>query len=143
MPSTSAARRAPRESSSEQQPRAPSRNDAGEGDNARCTPVTSWPAETARAAATALSTPPDMAARTFIALSLQRGGGRTRTLDRRADGRHQRVDISRCRGVTEREAQGPTCALFVMAHREQHMTRPGDTGRAGRARRALDAARVQ
>ncbi len=34
--------------------------------SARCTPVTSWPASTARAAATAESTPPDMAASTLI-----------------------------------------------------------------------------
>src|SRR5690606_2708998 len=33
-------------------------------DRARCTPVTSWPASAARAAATAESTPPDMAAST-------------------------------------------------------------------------------
>src|SRR3954469_2403866 len=134
MPMTSAARRASRASSGGQPPRSPVGKDLGLLDRARCTPVTSWPAETARAAATALSTPPDMAARTFIALSLQRGGGRTRTLDRRADGRHQRVDISRVRGVTEREAQGSARTLFVVAHREQHVTWPGDTGRARRAR---------
>ena len=46
----------------EQQPRAPERNDCGFLASARCTPVTSWPASTARAAATAESTPPDMAA---------------------------------------------------------------------------------
>ena len=53
-----------------QQPRAPVRNDCGFADSARWTPVTSWPASAARAAATAESTPPDMAA------STRRGRGR-------------------------------------------------------------------
>ncbi|GGS10282.1 hypothetical protein GCM10010252_56760 [Streptomyces aureoverticillatus] len=47
-----------------QHPRAPVRNDCGFAESARCTPVTSCPASAARAAATAESTPPDMAART-------------------------------------------------------------------------------
>src|SRR5215470_15542318 len=64
MPITSAARRASRASSSVQHPRAPDRYDRGLADSARCTPVTSCPASTARAAATAESTPPDMAAST-------------------------------------------------------------------------------
>src|SRR5919202_4482701 len=66
MPSTSAARRASWASSFEQQPRAPERKDWGFFGRARCTPVTSCPASTARAAATAESTPPDMAAKTFM-----------------------------------------------------------------------------
>src|SRR4051794_3111996 len=66
MPRTSAARRASWASSSVQQPRAPCRSVAGAADSARCTPVTSYPASTARAAATAESTPPLMAARTLI-----------------------------------------------------------------------------
>src|SRR5215472_11982803 len=64
MPMTSAARRASRASSSVQQPRAPVRYELGLLDSARCTPVTSCPAAAALAAATAESTPPDMAART-------------------------------------------------------------------------------
>src|SRR5580693_7742700 len=64
MPMTSAARRASRASSSVQQPRAPVRYELGLLDRARCTPVTSCPASAARAAATAESTPPDMAAST-------------------------------------------------------------------------------
>ena len=40
---TSAARRASRESSMVQQPRAPVRKDCGFAESARCTPVTSWP----------------------------------------------------------------------------------------------------
>src|SRR5215203_695658 len=67
MPIKSAARRASCASSAEQQPRAPERNDCGFFDSAKCTPTTSWPASTARAAATAESTPPDIAAKTFTA----------------------------------------------------------------------------
>src|SRR5213595_3555747 len=70
MPITSAARRASLASSSVQHPRAPERYDAGLRESARWTPVTSWPASAARAAATAESTPPDMAA------STRRGRGR-------------------------------------------------------------------
>ena len=66
MPITSAARRASLASSIVQQPRAPERYDAGLRESARWMPVTSWPASCARAAATAESTPPDMAATTFI-----------------------------------------------------------------------------
>src|SRR6266536_3679236 len=66
MPITSAARSASRASSSVQQPRAPVRYDVGLADSARWTPVTSCPASTARAAATAESTPPDIAASTRI-----------------------------------------------------------------------------
>src|SRR3569833_3598626 len=66
----SAARRAPCESSIVQQPREPVRNVPGLADSARCTPTTSCPASTARAAATAESTPPLIAAKTRIALHL-------------------------------------------------------------------------
>src|SRR5690606_5809508 len=64
MPITSAARRASLESSRVQHPRAPVRYDRGLLDRAMWTPVTSCPASAARAAATAESTPPDMAAST-------------------------------------------------------------------------------
>src|SRR5690348_1105474 len=79
MPMTSAARRASRESSSVQQPRAPVRYERGLDDSARWTPVTSWPASAMRAAATAESTPPDMAASTRSPITAQdypwSGGG--------------------------------------------------------------------
>src|SRR3954467_3352084 len=103
MPSTSAARRASREASREQQPRAPLRCDAGDGDSARCTAVTSWPASTARAAATAESTPPDSAARTRIVTPLLTGGAGA--LDRRADDLYQRVDVGGSGAVAEGEPQ--------------------------------------
>ena len=64
---TSAALRASCESSIVQQPRAPERYFCGLADSAKCTPITSWPASTARAAATAESTPPLIAAISFIA----------------------------------------------------------------------------
>ena len=63
---TSAARRASCESSIVQQPRAPERYFCGLADSAKCTPITSCPASTARAAATAESTPPLIAAISFM-----------------------------------------------------------------------------
>ena len=60
-----AARWASIESSIVQQPRLPVRSVPGMRLSARCTPTTSCPASTARAAATAESTPPLIAARTF------------------------------------------------------------------------------
>src|SRR5215469_14444925 len=76
MPMTSAARRASRASSSVQQPRAPVRYELGLLDRARCTPVTSCPAAAALAAATAESTPPDMAARTRRVVMSSQDNGR-------------------------------------------------------------------
>ena len=63
---TSAARRASCESSIVQQPLAPERYFWGFEESAKCTPITSWPASTARAAATAESTPPLIAAINFM-----------------------------------------------------------------------------
>lgn len=58
------------ESSMVQHPLEPVRKVPEFLERAKCTPTTSWPASTARAAATAESTPPDMAAKTFILISL-------------------------------------------------------------------------
>ena len=63
---TSAALRASCESSIVQHPRAPDRYFCGLDANAKWTPITSCPASTARAAATAESTPPLIAAINFI-----------------------------------------------------------------------------
>src|SRR3954451_2507380 len=76
MSRTSAQRRASRESSTEQHPRAPSRIVAGFAESARWTPVTSWPASRSRAAATAESTPPLIAAKTLMGGALVSGTGR-------------------------------------------------------------------
>ena len=62
----SATRLASCESSTVQHPRAPDRYFCGFDESAKWTPITSCPASTARAAATAESTPPLMAAITFI-----------------------------------------------------------------------------
>src|SRR3954471_23447933 len=102
MPITSAARRASLASSILQQPRAPDRYDAGLRERARWMPVTSWPASTARAAATAESTPPDMAATILIGASSLRGLGRPGALDDRAHRGDQRRDVGGRAGVTER-----------------------------------------
>src|SRR5215469_2525568 len=131
MPMTSAARRASRASSSVQQPRAPVRYELGLLDSARCTPVTSCPAAAALAAATAESTPPDMAARTrMVVISSQNNGavgsagqaaklpGRPpRPLDDLADHCAKRVDVGLLGRVAERKSQrtarpgvgGPHC----------------------------------
>src|SRR3954454_16131562 len=98
MSRTSAARRASCASSFEQQPRDPVRKVAGDWDSARCTPVTSCPASTASAAATAESTPPDLAARTLLA-------GRSSAyepspVDDGGQRLNQRIDIGSGRGVT-------------------------------------------
>src|SRR6478672_11062480 len=79
----SQARQASRESSIVQQPRLPVRRVPGIRDSARWTPTTSCPASTARAAATAESTPPLMAARTrILAFSRVRGGTGSGDADR-------------------------------------------------------------
>src|SRR3954447_17284655 len=116
MPSTSAARRASEASSREQQPREPVRSAAEVCDSARCTPTTSCPAATARAAATAESTPPLMAARTLICAALSsafphpppvRRPGPPGPLDDRTDHRGHRLDVVGGGGVPEGEAQRP------------------------------------
>src|ERR1700754_1592758 len=114
MPIPSAARRASLASSIVQQPRAPERYDAGLRDSARWMPVTSWPASAARAAATAESTPPDMAARTFIRGSPGPAG--PRALDRGSDRLDDGVHVGRRRGVAQREAQRVPGLLGVAAH---------------------------
>src|SRR4051812_6459486 len=137
----SAARRASLESSIVQQPRAPVRYDFGLRDSARWTPVTSWPASAARAAATAESTPPDMAATTLM------GGPSSvccpRPLDHRDDGVDDRVHVGLGGGVAEAEPQRVPGLVLVAAHREQHVRRLRYAGRAGRAGRALDPAGVE
>src|SRR3954447_17722926 len=107
---TSAARRASLESSIVQQPRAPVRYDCGLRDSARWIPVTSWPASAARAAATAESTPPDMAATTFIDVPYSRAR-RAGALDARTQRRDDGVDVGLGAGVAEREAQRAACRI--------------------------------
>src|SRR6478735_891233 len=126
MPITSAARRASLASSIVQQPRAPERYDAGLRESARWMPVTSCPASTARAAATAESTPPDMAATTLMR-SPPRG---PRAADDRRDRLDDRVDVGGGGRVAEREAQRVACLCLVAAHREQHVGRLRHAGRA-------------
>src|SRR5215468_4142358 len=105
MPITSAARRASRASSSVQQPRAPLRYELGFRDKARCTPVTSCPASAALAAATAESTPPDIAASTrkvVITARIGRSAGSpARPLDYLADHEAERIHVGLLRGVAQ------------------------------------------
>ena len=105
--------------------------------------MTSWPASAARAAATAESTPPDMAARTFIGVS--------RCLARRARARSTTGPIASTSASTSAwvevwpsENRSERAGLLVVAaHREQHVRGLGYAGRAGRPGRALDAAGVE
>src|SRR4029079_18186738 len=139
---TSAARRASWASSRVQQPRAPDRYDEGLRERARWMPVTSCPASAARAAATAESTPPDMAAMTRTSAH-HRVAGRARPVDARADRGDQGVDVGVGARVAEGEAQRAERVLLGQSHRHQHVRRLGDAGRAGRPGGALDAARVE
>src|SRR5689334_2582134 len=110
---TSAARRASLLSSIVQQPRAPERYDFGLRESARWMPVTSCPASTARAAATAESTPPDMAATTFI--EPRSRTCRASPLDARAERLGDRVDVGGGGGVPEREAERAPSGVGVAA----------------------------
>ena len=110
---TSAARRASPASSFEQQPREPVRSASGVCDSARCTPTTSCPASTARAAATAESTPPDIAASTLM-----------------------RGPLRPCRGVL---AHGRTCARTPGGVRS--LDAPENDRSSGLPRRAAPARR--
>src|SRR4051794_15864183 len=164
MPSSSATRRASCASSTLQHPRAPLRSVWRSGDSARWTPVTSCPASTASAAATAESTPPLIAAMTLTATPLLLGSAlapllaRWRSLrcslavasPRRAprptgalhDGRddlEHRVDVGVGGRVAEAEAQRAARAGRVGTRGEQHVAGPGHPGAAGRPGRALDA----
>src|SRR5689334_16688200 len=120
MPITSAARRASPASSFEQQPREPARSASGVWERARWTPTTSCPASCARAAATAESTPPDIAASTFIGSAPSSTLPRPpRALDDLADHGRDPLDVGRRGGVPEREPQRAAGGGLVGAHREQ------------------------
>src|SRR5580700_6752940 len=150
MPITSAARRASRASSSVQQPRAPVRYELGLRDRARWTPVTSCPASTALAAATAESTPPDIAASTRRVVIGSRIEVRSRLLGRPAGSFHdladdsaESVDVRLLRGMPERKPKRGAGPRLIRAHREQHVTWLRDAGGARRPGRAGDALRIQ
>ena len=72
MPNWAHTRRASIESSRVQHPREPVRSVPGIRESAKCTPTTSCPASTARAAATAESTPPLIAAKIFTEFPYKR-----------------------------------------------------------------------
>src|SRR3954471_12766089 len=130
----SAARRASCESSIVQHPREPVRRVPGLADRARCTPTTSCPASTARAAATAESTPPLIAAKTRISLHLLLLGllahsgeaGLPGAHDDATDLRSHGLDVCGGGCVAERETEGTTGRRRVGSHGEQHVARLGD-----------------
>ena len=122
---------------------------AGLRARARWTPTTSWPASTARAAATAESTPPLIAASTLTTTLLpvigapltdrHAGHGRPRGRSRR----RARRTSSAVDGQPEREAQRAAGDVRRDAHGEQHVAGLRHAGLAGRAGGALDAAGVE
>ena len=69
--------------------------------------------------------------------------GPSRPLDHRADRLGDGVDVGLGGRVPEREPQRPAGQRLGHAHRQQHVARLRDPGRAGRPGRALDAAGVQ
>ena len=109
-------------------------------------PVTSCPCSAARAAATAESTPPDIAARTRIRplpRSSRGERGVAGPLDDRRDGLDERVHVGLRRGVAQGEAQRGARELLGGPHRQQDVGGLGHAGVARRPGRALDAAGVE
>ena len=137
----SATRRASPASSIVQQPRADSRRVAALCDSARCTPTTSCPASSIRAAATAESTPPLMAATTRISRPLPPAS--RRTLDRGGQGGDDGVDVRVGRGWPSVRRKAPLAVRLADAHGEQHVARLGHADLARRTRRALHASGVE
>ena len=126
-------------SSIEQHPREPVRNWSRVRDRAMCTPTTSCPASTARAAATAESTPPDRAARTRIRHRPDgREPGGARPVDDARQRREQCVDVGGGRRVPEAEPQRTARGELVDPHRQQDVAGPGHARLARRPGRRLD-----
>src|SRR3954470_12850288 len=143
MPSMSATRRASPASSIVQQPRALSRRVAADWLRARCTPTTSWPASTIRAAATAESTPPLIAATTLIPASPAPAGGASRPSHRRGQRSQHRVDVVDGGRVAEGEPQRTAGLLLRDAHREEDVAGLWHAGLARRSGGALDPGGVE
>src|SRR5660398_308593 len=105
----------------EQQPRDPLRCCARDRESALWTPTTSCPASTARAAATAESTPPDSAARTFMFPPQGRSPavGEPCPADHGADRVGERRDIGAGRTppqTTTQSAAAPVSYTHLRAH---------------------------
>src|SRR6478752_5003677 len=143
MPSTSATRRASPASSMVQHPRALSRSVAAFWLSARCTPTTSCPASTIRAAATAESTPPLIAATTLIDRSPAPAGRAAGAFDGGWQGGQHRLHVLRRRGVAEGQPQGTARLLLRDAHGQQHVAGLRDARLARRTGRALDPGGVE
>src|SRR5664280_1654324 len=163
MPSRSATRRASPASSTVQHPRALSRRVAGFLASARWTPTTSCPASSIRAAATAESTPPLIAATPLLSSAplpglgvgppvsrrpaertrLPRAGGRSRMVHDAGQLGQEALDVAGCGGVPEGDPQTGTGRGFTESEGEDDMARPLDPGLARRARRDADAHLVE
>src|SRR6478735_139610 len=126
-----------------QHPRALSRRVAAFWLSARCTPTTSCPASTMRAAATAESTPPLIAATTFILRSPAPAGRAASALDGGRQGGQHRVHVLLGRGVPEGEPQRTERLVLRDAHSQQDVPGLRDVTLAGRPDLALYPRRVQ
>ena len=125
-PARAAARRASRASSARSTPWPGTWSSAATSASLRCTPVTSWPCSTSSAAATALSTPPDMA---------------TSTSRHRHTVRGERVNRSAARPRTARRGRGRRRRAWwssraTAATASEDPARLAARGRLGRARPA-------
>ena len=142
----SATRRASPASSIVQQPRALSRSVAADWLSARCTPTTSCPASSIRAAATAESTPPLIAATTRIRSSSPRTrrpgrGGRARAA---AGSAARNASTSASVEVWPRVTRSaPRACVLGHTHGQQDVAGLRHARLAGRAGGALDAGGVQ
>src|SRR6476659_5810548 len=117
-----------------QHPRALSRRVAAFWLSARCTPTTSCPASTIRAAATAESTPPLIAATTLIDRSPAPAGRAAGALDGGRPCGHHRLHVLRRRGVAEGQPQGTARLLLRDARSPGTADRDVET----EAQRSLD-----
>ena len=129
-----------------QHPLAPVRRVPGIRESAKWTPTTSCPASTARAAATALSTPPLIAAKTFTPTSVGSASGKkpqapalaarghprgSSLLDNAGEYRRDSLDVILCGVVAQTKAQCSACRLFAQPHRQENVRGFGNTGLAG------------
>src|SRR5512147_2274941 len=97
-------------------------------------PTTSWPCSTSRAAATELSTPPDMATRTFLRTA-EHHGQLADLLHHGGEDADRPVDVGRGRLMAQAHPDRAQGQAPGNAHRGEHVGgfhRAGGTGRSAR-----------
>src|SRR5574337_884475 len=140
MPRAAATSRASLMESSEQQGR--SGTESPWQNSFMVAPMTSYPSATSRAAATELSTPPDMATSTF-SRTAQHPGELADLLDHGGKDRGHPFDIGGGGGVAQAEADGADGELPGHPHGHEHVGGLDGTGGAGRAAGGRDALEVE